>query len=60
MANAKKCDKCRKYIDEHDHRVEVTLDYKWQGQIEPRSIDLCLRCQGLFDNFLSEKVEEQE
>jgi len=57
MSDAKKCDKCGKFMDTHTHRVEITLEYQWQGKIDPKHIDLCLACQGKFDKFLREKDE---
>lgn len=57
MSDAKKCDKCQSYMNLTSQRVEITLEYHYQGQRDLGKVDLCLQCQGKLQEFMRKREE---
>lgn len=63
MANAKKCDRCKKLYDETIYYPKMIINGSREnvfvGFGSCHSIDLCLNCSKKLERFLNELSEEE-
>lgn len=62
MADAKICDRCKKYyqVTTTEHRLKMTERTNGEGGFSCRSIDLCSECQRRLEDWFDRRWSDTE